>query len=329
MAAMGRPRLKDKDLPPRMRRRGKRYYYRARGREIPLGPDLVKARLRWAELENQHLTDESLFKSVAQKFEDDEVPLKAPRTQKDYRRQLATLVKVFGAMPMCTIEPHHVRRYHSIRMKVSLVQANRERTLLSTVFNWARGQGYYRGPNPCQGIHGKKERARGVYVDDAAFRAVWDKAPPGVRDAMDLARLTSQRPADVLKMALTNLRDGCLEVEQNKTKTKLRVEVSGELAAVIERIKAQIAARKVPSIYLVQHENGQPITYWQFAKLFLSAKRAAGESWQFRDIRAKAATERDEEAGLHEAQKLLGHASRNTTEVYIRNRRGARVKPLK
>jgi integrase len=326
---MGRPRTKDKDLPPRMRRRGKRYYYRAQGREIPLGPDLVKARTRWAELENQHLTDESLFKSVAQKFEDDEVPLKAPRTQKDYKRQLALLVKVFGATPVCAIEPHHVRRYHSLRMKVSLVQANRERMLLSTVFNWARGQGYYKGPNPCQGIRGKKERPRGVYVDDAAFKAVWDKAPAGVRDGMDLARLTSQRPADVLKMALTNLRDGCLEVEQNKTKTKVRIEVTGELAAVIERIKAQMAARPMSSIYLVQHEDGQPITYWQFAKLFQAAREAAGELWQFRDLRAKAATEKDEESGPREAQKLLGHASVTTTEGYIRNRRGARVKPLK
>lgn len=40
MRPMGRPRLKDKDLPLRMRRKGKRYYYRASGgRKIPLGTD--------------------------------------------------------------------------------------------------------------------------------------------------------------------------------------------------------------------------------------------------------------------------------------------------
>ena len=57
MRPMGRPRLRDRDLPLRMRRKGKRYYYRARdGKEIALGGDLAKARAKWAELENLHLT---------------------------------------------------------------------------------------------------------------------------------------------------------------------------------------------------------------------------------------------------------------------------------
>ena len=47
MPRMGRPRLNDKDLPLRMRRRGKRYYYRSRnGKEIPLGGDLAAARVK-------------------------------------------------------------------------------------------------------------------------------------------------------------------------------------------------------------------------------------------------------------------------------------------
>lgn len=332
MRPMGRPRLIDKDLPLRMRRRGKRYYYRSRnGKEIPLGGDLAAARVKWAELENMHLSDESLFRVLADKFEREVIPTKAARTQKDYKRHLAILRKVFDDMPMAAISPHHVRRYLNLRMKASLVQSNRERAVLSLLFNWARGEGIVGTANPCVGIHGKKEPGREVYVDDEAFKAVWDKAGPGVRDAMDLALLTGQRPADVLKMTRADIRDGCLEVRQGKTGKRLRIEITGELAALVERIKARTATTegKVRSIYLVQDDAGQPFTYWRFVKLFQETRDAAGEKWQFRDIRAKTGTERTDAAGPREAQRLLGHASVTTTETYIRNRRGDRVKPVK
>lgn len=334
MRPMGRPRLHDRHLPLRVRRKGKRYYYRARdGREIAMGPDLAQMRVKWAEYENLQLSADSLFRTVADKFEREVIPTKAARTQKDYKRHLAVLRKVFDEMPMGAIEPHHVRRYLNLRMKASLVQSNRERAVLSYLFNWARGEGIVSIPNPCAGIHGKKEKAREVYVDDAAYKAVWDKAPPAVRDAMDLAKFTGQRPADVLKMARTDIRDDCLEVRQGKTGKRLRIELSGELAALVERIKARTASagedRKVSSVYLVQDDAGQPFTYWRFVKLFQEARDAAGQVWQFRDLRAKAGTEKTEEAGPREAQRLLGHASVTTTEVYVRNRRGDRVKPVK
>lgn len=326
---MARPRKKDLDLPVRMRRRGKRYYYRARdGSEIPLGSDLAAARLRWVEFENGHLTQDSLFETVRGRFEREELPKKAPRTRKDYARHLKVLGKVFDAMPIAAIQPSHVRRYLDLRQRTSLVQSNRERAVLSHLFNWSRAVGILNGSNPVTGVHGRKEQARDVYVDDAAYKAVWDAAGAPLRDAMDLARLTGQRVADVLKMDRTHLRDGCLEIKQNKTGKLLRIEVVGELAEVIERIKLQAAQNPVSSVYLVQ-EGGHRVSYWRLAKLFQAARKAAGGTWQFRDLRAKAATERTDEAGSREAQRLLGHQSVTMTEAYIRNRRGEKVKPLK
>lgn len=43
---------------------------------------------------------------------------------------------------------------------------------------------------------------------------------------MDIAYLNGQRPADVLKMRCSDIRDGFLWVTQNKTGQKLRVESS-------------------------------------------------------------------------------------------------------
>ena len=55
---------------------------------------------------------------------------------------------------------------------------------------------------------------------------------------MDLAYLAGQRPADTLRFLETDMRDGFLHVRQGKTAQKLRTEITGELAQVLDRIKA-------------------------------------------------------------------------------------------
>ncbi len=59
---------------------------------------------------------------------------------------------------------------------------------------------------------------------------------------------------------------------------------------------------------------------------FDEARETAGATFQFRDIRAKAATDTGD---LGHAQKLLGHAKRDMAEHYTRYRKGERVKPLR
>lgn len=108
------------------------------------------------------------------------------------------------------------------------------------MFNKAREWGYTDATNPCQGVKGFKESGRDRYVSDDEFQAVWEKADQTTRDAMDLALLTGQRPADVLKIERTDLRDGALWIVQNKTKVKRAIEITGELAQLIERIDVSV-----------------------------------------------------------------------------------------
>jgi integrase len=119
---------------------------------------------------------------------------------------------------------------------------------------------------------------------------------------MDLALCTGQRPADVLKIVVTDILDGRLSVAQNKTGKKLRIVIEADLAAVIDRILSK--PRKVENLALLQDPDGQRLTYFALRSRFDNAREAAGVNFQFRDLRAKAATDTED---LAHAQRLLGH----------------------
>jgi integrase len=56
---------------------------------------------------------------------------------------------------------------------------------------------------------------------------------------------------------------------------------------------------------------------------------AAVKSFQFRDLRAKAGTDKADATDMREAQQQLGHRSVKTTEIYLRARAGDKVTPTK
>ena len=249
-------------------------------------------------------------------------PTKSVQTRRDNDKELANLLRVFGHMPIEAIAPMHIRQYMDLRGQVAKVRANREKALFSHIFNKAREWGFTTAQNPCQGVKGFKETGRSRYVTDEEFDRVRANAHCTVVDAMDIALLTGQRPADVLKIKRTDIRDGALWIVQNKTGARLSIEITGELAAVIERINQR--PRKAISAFLIQDENGQPLSQGALRSRFDKARTLAKVDFQFRDIRAKAATDTGD---LGHSQKLLGHKNREMTEHYVKSRKGERVKP--
>lgn len=130
------------------------------------------------------------------------------------------------------------------------------------------------------------------------------------------------RTADVLKPARRY--SDVLWVVQNKTGVRLGIEVTGELADLLERINSR--PKRAISAFLIQDEDGQPLSQYALRSRFDKARNAAGVSFQFRDLRAKAATDTGD---LAHSQKLLAHKNRDMTEHYVRARIGERVKPLR
>lgn len=325
---MGRRRQSNFDDPPRFHKKGNVWYHVTGA--VPrkwskLSSDRAEALRLWAQLEGVREDDSTrLFSVVARRYTREIFPTKAAATRRDNEKELANLMKVFAHMPIDAILPMHIREYLDIRGQVAKVRANREKALFSHIFNKAREWGYTAAQNPCQGVRGFKETGRTRYVTDDEFDQVKACAHYTVVDAMELALLTGQRPADVLKFKRTDIRDNALWIVQNKTGARLGVEITGELAAVIARINAR--PKKAISPYLIQDENGQPLTQGALRSRFDKARDLAKVDFQFRDIRAKAATDTGD---LAHSQKLLAHKKRDMTEHYVKNRIGERVRPLR
>jgi len=312
-----------------MNLKGKTYYHVSTDtprKWTKLGQDLSIAKRLWAEIEGEQ-PDPNIctFRGVAARYLKEVFPTKAFQTQKDNEKELARLEAVFGAMPIEAIKPYHIKRYLDERGKTAKVRANRERALFSHVFNFARQYGYTDAPNPCAGVKGHKETGRSRYVEHEEFLAVWNAAHYTVQDAMDLAYLTGQRPADLLKFNRSDIRDGELYLVQNKTGKSLRIGITGELQTLIERILSR-EHHHMGGDALLQDGNGQRLTYGALRARFDKAREDSGVSFQFRDIRAKTATDTE---NLAHAQRLLGHKTRAMTERYTRHRKGDKVDPLK
>ena len=330
-------------LRERKKASGRTYYYYDAGghprKEIPLGSDYGLAIMKYAEFERDRTATALVaatitFKYVSEKYFIDVVPTKAPRTQRDNISELKNLLAFFDDPPgpLDAILPQHVRQYLNWR-KAAPIRANREKALLSAIWNYARDTGYTSLANPCSGIKGNKESGRSVYVEDSLYDAVYEKAEIGLKDAMDLAYLTGQRVSDTLRIDERDVRDSQIWIIQGKTNAKRRIEVIGELKTLIERIMARKAVYKVRSTRLIVSEKGQPMTYSMLRKRFDDARELAKvskDSFQFRDLRAKAGTDKAESSGdIVQARDQLGHTTVVMTEKYVRDRKGKKVTPTR
>ena len=366
---MNRRKTTGRHLPPRMLARTRKlkggsvwvgYYYNGlkngKRKETPLGTDLAEAKRKWAELDCKAVPVEAgTLEVVFARYEKEILPTKAPRTQIDNLDQLARLRSVFASAPIDAVTPQHIARYRDARMtkartladgtvqpaRRATVAANRELALFSHIWNKAREWGYTAKTNPCAGVSKNKETPRDFYADDEVWQAVRSVAVQELQDAMDLAYLTGQRPADVLKHTWQSITDEALLVRQGKTKKFLRVQFEtdgarNELGRLIDKIKA----RKVRGLHLLMTAGGLRLNKHTLRTRFEAARalaaeqsRAAGntilaeriEEFQFRDSRPKAASEIEL---LSDASALLGHSDQQITKTVYR-RVGQKVKPTR
>jgi len=323
---MGRTPYKHQNLPERMRKRVRGetawYYYDAGGkprREIPLGSDFVLAVRKWAELHVTQPVAAPRWKDAADRYAREVIPTKSTRTQGANLAELKRLREWFDDAPTFdAIKPVTVAQYLD-HHRARPVAANREIALFSHIWNKARSWGYTECSNPCSGISRHREHRRETYIEDHWYAAIRDRARPVLALTIEIMYLTGQRLGDVLRLRLTDIRDDVLTIKQGKTGSTVRVQVTGRLRELIDQVIAERSASRVFSTLLITGAAHKALGRNWLSRLWAEARTAAGapKELQLRDVRAKAGTDVHD---TNDAQKLLGHKSRSTTEIYRRGR---------
>lgn len=350
MAAVGRRRLRDDGLEPRVyERRGTFYYVHRDGRWEGLGKDKATANRKarffndpdgnfgtvvyWLEAFLIHCAARVKAGTLAQRTLDDyTVAVKG-----NAKRPGA--LSVFFAPPMTPqdIEPAMVQDFITTNSDLGRpVPANREKAALSAAFSWLISAGKVPGLklNPClraSGVRRNRERKRDRYVTHAEYRAVWAVAPQSVRLMMDITYRTLQRPeSDIINWTteVLKLHEGrrVLAFRQFKTGKTMRVALTPELDAQIRESLGDVPKLRQP---LIRRQDGKPYTYDGLSAMLKRAIKKAGvESFGFRDLKGKGATDMWRDGvPIEDIQMLCGHETKSTTEIYVKQRWNETAEP--
>lgn len=333
---MGRKRKDDSQgLPERVYlRRGTFFYaHRDTGKWENLGKDLATAKKRADHYNDPTGTYGTMSWWLDQFIIDCEQRVRAKtlaeRTLEDYRGALPPLKAFFGAMLPQEIGPHHVTEYLEIGAKAGRpVPANRERAALSSCMSWMlRNNHGGLLVNPCMrasGVQRNPESQRERYVTDAEYQAVHAVAPATVRLMMELVYRTLQRPEiDVLAWTPTNVqkKDGgkVLRFRQNKTGRMIDIALVGQLGELVEAAIGEVPQLRQPIVHTM---TGEAYSYSGISAMLKRAQKKAGvQAFGFRDLKGKGATDMWlAEVPIEQIQLLCGHATKTTTERYIKAR---------
>ena len=323
--SMGRRRSTNLDLPPRMQRKGNALYYVASTKPrvwIPLGSDMAKARLLWAEYENGPRDDTLLVNLIDDWISSDNFASLAASSRICYESVSKQVKAYFKSFRAADIRPHHIAGWMDDHP--SKTQANLGRAVLSNVLSLAVRKGFI-DRNPVQEIKRHNIKRRGRYLTDSEYIAIREQAHPILRAAMDISYVTAARISDILAIRLKSWTDEGLYIKQIKTGKSQLFNRSPRLEQVIDAARA--IPRPVRGMYLLCTLKGQPYSYATINTWWQKAVEKSGvNDAHFHDIRGKSATDLKRLGGDHQA--LLGHLTRAMSDSYIKLEEAQKVDTL-
>jgi integrase len=353
--AMGRPRIHNKHLPRRLiLRSGAHYFIHKNGRQERLlnedgtRADYGQSLKMWAERMGEK--PEGPIRTLGDAFDVYEHAMlngllpkkKSARSIKNNLQQFKALRKAFSRQPPEDTVPSDIYAFMDNRVDKNgrpvRFQANREVELLSSVFNFLIRKGRVQS-NPCKEVQRFEEKPRDRDVEVWEYNAVYGLAGDRMQVAMDIARLTSMREGDIIRLSPANGQERGITVTTGKTKRKMRYLWTLALKKPWDRLVDLAASAKVkgrvisikeadPTVPLFRGRRGRPLSESGFQSEWQRLMRQAmvtgviQERFTFHDIRAMAAGEYGEDS--HE---LLGNSPEVAERVY--NRKVREVTPIR
>lgn len=280
--------------------------------KLPLGSDRAAALRKWAELEGAPppLDTQTVGYAWNEYAKHARGLLRVREsTRDDYSRCWKELSKAARTAVWDDLSVADLTQY--LDRRSAKTRGNREMALLGILWNFALSRGLTKATNLVPNVQRNDEKPDDRYVTDDELTRLKAVAPPIVRDAIDLAYLTGQRPSDVLGLRWEHIKGEELVVTQGKRGALVAIAIVGELRALIDDIRS----RKVRSAVWILAENGRHPTLRQLRARFNAAREKSGvDAFSLKHMRPKSAS--DTQAG---ATERLGHSTEAITKrVYRR-----------
>jgi integrase len=282
-------------------------------------------------------------KTLAQRTLDDYRNAIETKPRKDGEPSKSGSLRTFFAPPMTPLDvtPGHVKLFLKIGADAGRAyQANREKACFSAFMSWLIVTGEVPGlvTNPCMrasGVRRNPEKKRERYVTHEEYKEVWDVATRAERLLMELTYRTLQRPeSDIIKWDTSHIAtEGGrrkLDFRQHKTGRAHKIGLSPALEQLLPVPEGNVRKLREP---LVRRLNGNFYSYTGLLSMLNRSIHVANERrkaggiapmlpFGYRDLKGKGATDMYyiDQIPIEQIQQLLGHASKTTTEIYIKQR---------
>lgn len=239
----------------------------------------------------------------------------APSTFKNYTSCSRRVLEAFEEFTPQQIKPHHVARFLDDN-KATPSMANLLRSFLKGMFQRAVRWGIVE-TNPVRDIEQFKTKKRDRYITAAEYAEIRKHATDTLACLMDIAYITGQRMGDCRHIKYADISEAGVFIKQQKTKARVLIALSPDLAEAIATAKA--LHQSVKGLTLFHRRDGTPIPYGTLYHQWSNACRDAKvEDAHFHDIRAAAAT--DAKAQGLDSKTLLGHTTESSHNRYLRSK---------